>query len=216
MATPRLYSRPMVKALLGGYKTQTRRLLRVQPPLRANLVNVEDENAYFCDGRHPKSHECEEHAYPIKLPFLVGGLEWVRETWRPDAMDSEHPIFQADISEASLADLAAAGIKWRPSIHMPKRFSRITLKILSVKVQRVQDISEADAEAEGCVEDWADGQSVWYVPGAKLRRHAPTARECFRLLWDSINFKRGFGWDKNPWVAAATMRQAGGNYTDER
>ncbi|MFZ5833601.1 MAG: hypothetical protein ACOY3P_26230, partial [Planctomycetota bacterium] len=81
------------------------------------------------------------------------------------------------------------GYRWRPSIHMPRWASRITLEITSIRVERVQAISNIDAKEEGFV----DSALVFKEGGS-------TARDAFARLWDSINAKRGYGWDKNPWV----------------
>lgn len=83
--------------------------------------------------------------------------------------------------------------KWKPSIFLPRPFSRITLEIVSVRVERVQDITEQDARAEG-VDYWSDS--------------ANPARFKFMTLWDRINSKRGYGWDANPWVWVVEFKRA--------
>lgn len=99
--------------------------------------------------------------------------------------------------------------RWRPSIHMPRWASRITLEIVSVKVERVQDISEADAIAEGIqvlpLQSESD-PSAWYqsAPGVHQER---TAKASFCALWDSINLDCGYGWEKNPWVWAIEFKR---------
>jgi len=140
-------------------------------------------------------------------PYQVGDHLWVRETWAPYdelvlgyALDSpEWVVFRADgkmwnththcyADKGDLIDPA----RWRPSIHMPRWASRITLEITGVRMERVQNILERDAEAEGVhptPEFWPDPH-----------RHA------FELLWDSIYAKRGLGWDVNPWVWALEFR----------
>lgn len=84
-------------------------------------------------------------------------------------------------------------LKWRPSIHMPRHACRITLEVTNVRVQRIQDISEEDARAEGV-----------YPQDAIINA---SCRWLFRRLWDSINAKRGYGWDANPWVWAVTFER---------
>ncbi len=87
-----------------------------------------------------------------------------------------------------------------PSIHMPRWASRLTLRVTDVRVQRVQDISQEDAISEGL--EWVD--RTWGVKG-----FAPSwcavPKESFKVLWDSLNAKRGYGWDINPWVAVLTF-----------
>ena len=85
--------------------------------------------------------------------------------------------------------------KWKPSIFMPRIYSRIDLEITDIRVERVQDITEIDAVSEGLSD--ADIMQK-HPPSAAFRK--PTAREAFRVLWDSINAKRGYAWESNPWV----------------
>jgi len=96
---------------------------------------------------------------------------------------------------------------WRPSIHMPRWASRITIEIESVRVERVQEITQADARAEGVEsEDFLNRleHATCVAPeGAIL----PSPRSEFKNLWDSINARRGFGWDVNPWVWVITFRR---------
>jgi len=95
---------------------------------------------------------------------------------------------------------------WRPSIFMPRWASRITLNITEVRAERLQDISEEDAIAEGVT----GPHDVWYpafrVPGDSKPRYS-SAKSAFTDLWDSINAKRGFGWDTNPWVWAISFER---------
>ncbi len=107
--------------------------------------------------------------------------------------------------------LACAGFRWRPSIFMPKRHARIWLRVLDVRVERLQELSEQDARAEGaeCRSDlaWMD---QWTPAGCADPYEAAVAsghRADFRRMWDSLNSPRGFGWDPNPWVWAITFRQ---------
>ena len=166
---PILFSAPMVRALLAGTKTQTRRVIK---PRHLAFFN-QDAAAMLSDWN--------ERPLPYGKP---GDRLWVRETWH-DASSSLH----------SCALYRADGIdlhwdKWTPSIHMPRWASRITLEITSVRVERLQEISEADAQAEG----WTRRPEVSTDPQV----HKEAARDWFMDLWESIN---GPGsWDANPWV----------------
>jgi hypothetical protein len=108
-----------------------------------------------------------------------------------------------------LADLdtEARGYPWRPTIFMPRWASRLTLIVTDVRVQRLQDISEGDARAEGVEHrtvtklNGSDPQKWWF--GHENGR--ATAKSAFRDLWDSLNAKRSYGWDANPWVCAVTF-----------
>jgi hypothetical protein len=86
---------------------------------------------------------------------------------------------------------------------MPRWASRLTLIVTGVKVERLRDISEADAKAEGCIEDDGDIPGIWYVPGAHLPRHGASAKDCFQLLWEKINGEEA--WSSNPWVVAVSF-----------
>lgn len=156
---PILFSAPMVRALLAGTKTQTR---RVATPRRS----IE-----------PMTDEC-----PYGQP---GDRLWVRETW------SAHSAGGFMYAASWDAHALIGHPKWRPSIHMPRAASRITLEVTGVRVERLQEITRGDAMAEGCpFPNMAAG-------------HDP--REWYAKLWNDIN---GPGsWDANPWVWAITFRR---------
>jgi hypothetical protein len=190
---PILFSGPMVRAILEGRKTMTRRV--VKPQLRPLTP---DDTWYLADRKlwtfAPKKggHFTSSDVAWFNLPSVMADIQRpcpygvpgdrlnVRETWNADGCD--HVIFKADGGSATAAGYAAEP-KWKPSIHMPRKYCRILLEVVSVRVERVQDISEEDAKAEGV--DW--------YPALQ-----PIAM--FQDLWDSINAKRGLGWDVNPWV----------------
>ena len=163
---PILMNTENVKAILADRKSQTRRVIKPQPELR-----VSDE---------------QYKANMTKLIYLcpygqVGDRLWVRETF------CEHTtggvIYRAD--EKPLEGIYSYHT-WRPSIHMPRWASRITLEITEVRVERVQEITEEDAKTEGVNEISLIDRDGYY--------------SSFADLWDSINAKRGYGWDTNPWV----------------
>jgi hypothetical protein len=179
---PILFSGPMVLAILQGRKSQTRRVANPQPAVSSD--------GYACG--------------PIRCPYgAPGDLLWVRETWCTRkcfncdvGYDDERctcsnpPLYRATEPDAVRAD----DEPWRPSIFMPRWASRITLRVTGVRVERVQGISNVDAIAEGAME-WAAEQET---PVRDLT--CSDARLVFLQLWDSINAKRGFGWEANPWV----------------
>lgn len=183
---PILFSAPMVRALLAGTKTQTRRV-------------VSERHIDAAPPVHFFRWLMENSPYGQQ-----GDLLWVRETF----FDCD-PCNSAKLSEgwksryAYHADGDLIGChKWKPSIHMPRYASRILLEIVSVRVERLQDISESDAIAEGVFRKTGTtpiGDSVETVNGGELIYAVPTqARFEYSRLWESIN---GTGsWDKNPWV----------------
>ena len=153
---PILFSGAMVRAILDGTKTQTRRVMK-PPRLSARDWQTGDSN--------------------IACPYgEAGDRLWVRETW---VNHFGHILHRADFEPGSF-EYGAKG--WKPSIHMPRAHSRLSLDITGVRVERLQDISAADKEAEG-------------LPAAE--GYGPAA---FADLWDQINAKRGYSWASNPWV----------------
>jgi hypothetical protein len=194
---PILFSGQMVRAILEGRKTQTRRIVKPQPtkdyvtlmPLSGELVGVTKHGG-------PIDNRGWLHC-PYGKP---GDRLWVRETWGKvhyEGVDESPTIFyRADERDQERDELT----RWRPSIHMPRWASRINLEVVSVRVERLQDISEEDAMSEG-IESWEergvdDAQDYYrdYVTGG----HVYNAKDSFRSLWQSIN---GPGsWEANPWV----------------
>jgi hypothetical protein len=188
----------MVRAILEGRKTQTRRIVKPSAHVSINDGGI----AYW--GSH-----C-----PYGQP---GDRLWVRETWRPMgdlARLAVHIGCDPDGVVAYKADDDGSNVlPWRPAIHMPRWASRLTLEITNVRVERLQDISEEDAQAEGVKTVWtgrselpcggvANAEFINYEPpaGCELKDivQAQTFRNRFAQLWDSIN---GVGsWDANPWV----------------
>lgn len=205
---PILFSAPMVRALLAGTKTQTRRIVKPQPDFdTARAVighHVDDSNAAY-DPLFNSIGLREGQAFGFVQPNIgcpygrPGDRLWVRETWAVHAIfdgraprDIDAPVTYA--ADGPMPDLIG---KLRPGIHMPRWLSRITLEITGVRVERLQDISEADASAEGC------------PLALHLRIVRPdrddSARGWYRNLWEQIN---GAGsWDANPWVWALEFRR---------
>lgn len=193
---PILFSAPMVRAILSGTKTQTRRAVK----LTAN-GHVKEP------GGHRRWHPADPDAW-LACPYSQPGDRlWVRETFRRDLdrLHSRKLIEYAADDEVRDAGPSAAfdfpDIGWRPSIHMPRWASRITLEITGVRVERLQDLSEADAQAEGCSLECMtptgdDSGSAIYGPGGYL------------ALWESIN---GAGsWAVNPWVWVVDFKRIEG------
>jgi hypothetical protein len=173
---------------------------------------------------HPKGGPLTWVRCPYGAP---GDRLWVREAWSVngigvliagDVIHSAEIGYRADGGEISWEcppafyerenDREAFGVRstaWRPSIHLPRWASRLTLEIVDVRVERLQSISVADAEAEG----WG-GYLNSAIPGDDLLCYGNGPRTWFRKLWDSINAARGFGWDANPWCWAITFRRVEG------
>lgn len=184
---PILFSAPMVRALLDGRKTQTRRIAS-KPVRHPDLGNLYAPGALVLE-REPR--HVIERACPYGKP---GDRLWVRETWARDDEDGSF-MYRADIGRDMNADAWEQGrlegvprYRWRPSIHMPRAASRLTLEVSGVRIERLQEISDADCIAEGTAQH-PDGP--WHA---------------YRSLWTLINGQAS--WDANPWVWVVEFRRA--------
>lgn len=207
---PIIFSGPMVQALLDGRKTQTRRILKPQP------WNPERESAPDFEGWQSHAVFQNQAARGMKRHIHgVGTRLWVREqcaTWEGGHRDV---VYRADTSQKDWSDLssdARSGAPWkrRPSIHMPRWASRLTLTVTDVRVQRLQDISEADAVAEGIIDGGCTecgGSSL--VSEGCCYKPSPDFVDSFAALWNSLHGDDA--WHENPWVAAYTFTVQRGN-----
>ena len=175
-----MFKAPLVRAILEGRKTQTRRIAK--PVRHPDLGNV------YSPGALTREHE-PQHVINRACPYgQPGDRIYVRETF------SQHPewgqlAFRADGEEFEDADGWLWEPKWTPAIHMPKDLARIWLEVTGVRVERLQDISEADALAEGARFELASIDSVRIGATASFLSG-------FRNIWEST----GGDWDANPWV----------------
>lgn len=209
-----LFSGAMVRALLDGSKTQTRRACKTEPY----------SNGFHFDGREILCHNDYLPPSAMLMDYREGGqtyttsnLEgwdfccpygqpgdrlWVRETWaQPATLDPGPTVYRADYPACVPAQYEnvppAEEITWKPSIHMFRKDSRILLEVTGVRVERLQDISEGDAVAEG----WPRRPEVSDDPQV----HADAARDWYMDLWEQIN---GVGsWAANPWVWVVEFRR---------
>ena len=139
---PIIFSADMVKAIMGGTKTQTRRVTK-------------------------------------KSQYEAGDILWIRESFyvMPEIWAVDHDEQQVEYAADIDDPMTVEDYVKKPSIHMPRWAARISLRVVDIHAEQIQDISDEDAMAEGC-----------------------NCREGFKVLWDKINGKRGYGWDTNPWV----------------
>jgi hypothetical protein len=182
---PIIFSAPMVRAILAGAKTQTRRVVKLKP---WQQIEERDDGApwpWMYDDNRAADHW-------VPCPYgQPGDRLWVRETWRP--VHGGYP----DQGARYRADFDRDQTVWRPSIHMPRWASRILLDVTAVRVERLQDISEADAQAEGVIPKWEPGCSGRLMDAFGGFSFRPAA-SAYAELWEQIN---GPGaWDANPWV----------------
>jgi hypothetical protein len=185
---PILFSSEMVRAILSGHKTQTRRILKWQP---IDILSMNVPNQWCTlDTREP------DHGSVMKCRFgIPGDRLWVRETW---AKAPHGYVYKANFSGSEGSEVIdiptgdTCPLIWKPSLFMPRVVSRITLEIVNVRVERIQDISEKDAEAEGI--------HLLGLPIEDRHNHPRKHIAAFKECWNLINAKKGFGWDINPWV----------------
>lgn len=202
---PILFNTEMVRAILYGRKTCTRRVIKPQPLDKP--MSFHDEEDGFCIVCHVDNEESLNEILP---PYQPGDILYVRETWlrlescvgcmcdnEPDEQDGCY-LYRATHGDAE-------GLRWRPSIHMPKEAARLFLRVTAVRVERLQDITNEQARSEGC-----DGRCNCPSSGAPGSLSCVTmdfSIEKFETVWDSTiprhpnKFKRyPYYWDDNPWV----------------
>ena len=179
---PILFNTEMVKVILDGRKTCTRRLVKFLPGKNPQWTGYIKDGLMLYNG---KNELCIR-----KAPYQPGDILYVRETWC-SAYGGEKYFYLADKltnrEERSL--LNYDDVKWHPSIHMPKGAARIWLKVIDVRIERLQDITETQAQAEGC--------------NSGLLAGPCTARGQFEKLWNPTIKKSDtdrYGWSVNPWV----------------
>lgn len=220
---PILFSGPMVRAILEGRKTQTRRVVKwpksYQPHELEDAVKALNRSVFKSIGR---PGPCDGLNDRLVCPYTVGQRLWVRETWarvHPGMLQSLDPdpdshewstVYRADENGGYVGRMLEC-TKWRPSIHMPRWASRITLEITTVRVERLHEITEEDAKAEGlemmqCRSEWfwkAYGHNP--LPDGGEMMAFRDAKKSFQTLWTSIN---GPGsWTANPYVWVVEFRK---------
>ena len=214
---PILFSTPMVQAILGGNKTMTRRSIKLQPSEKATEVlptsgwGLKHFAARFeCLNKNGKVFYEITNLY--KCPYgKVGDILWVRETFIDESDFGESPnyVYKADCENYPMT----SGSHWKPSIFMPKEACRIFLKITSIRVERLHDINEVDAIAEGVSLSESGKFYLNYTDErSKVTQfiyNLRTAKESFKTLWTLINGFRDepYAWFKNPFVWVIEFKQ---------
>ncbi len=204
---PIIFNAEMVRAILDGRKTQTRRVIK-----KDFIINPEEKYPYNIRGKYAlwNSFKTLDELVAKFCPYGVpGDFLWVRETWatgkgnnfaKPSDLPRGSIIFYKDDESKFESPTPPNWVdpekgKWRPSIFMPRWASRITLKITEIRVERVQEISYEDIRKEGIEKSITDVSL-----DMKLN---------FINLWDSINAKKGYGWDEKPWVWTIEFERIG-------
>lgn len=199
---PIIFSGPMVRAILEGRKSQTRRIIKPQPSKNCTGFSPAISGEHWIEQLpvkvpagmlHPRQGAVDTtiSGNSLRCPYApVGARIWVREAYLVRGA-GKIPVYKADLSAVDAAGFGAMYGGWKRAMYMPRWASRIVLEIINIRVERVQDISEADAVAEG----------VSILPDAEIAARVAddsVARMEFWALWTSIH---GPGsWEANPWV----------------
>ena len=232
---PIIMSTEDVLALLDGRKTMARMPIKPQPTYWDEGERIYDKDSIvgpelyspICVDKDGEQYPGEEvygiysdnGEYGCEAPFQPGDVLWVRETWRmqnygydPETGEYEGREYQyrANFTDEENACYGRRGgcapCKWRPSIFMPREAARIFLKVTDVRVERVQEITAADAVREGVARGWGLNNVECLAGGCYNGDFEKSCALCdvpvegFRQLWNGINAKRGFSWSNNPFV----------------
>lgn len=207
---PILFSTAMVQAILAGRKTQTRRVVNPEPEgnVHSPWCHHQTNIWQWKTGKANVNYKEDKRACPYGKP---GDILWVRETWaKQPEYPHEIPLFKSTLSSDGDELRKALKVEWRPSIHMRKEYAQIWLELTDVRVQRLQDVSEEDAIAEGIDRRKSDlfPETIAYLnyrSTNSFTKWLTNAGLSFETLWDSINAKSK-PWASNPWVWALTFK----------
>lgn len=213
---PIIMSAESVRAILDGRKSMTRRVLKIQPPTQWDEVKpiYGSNGAGIIAWDFYSSLNRYDHGY-LKDSFPYGHIGdhlWLRESWfevtkLSDSYGKQFGIsggidtwnlYKADGSK--LPD----GFKWKSPLFIPRKASRITLEITDIRVERLQDITEEDARAEGVIDGGCLNCGEHEPCGCG--NPMPDARDAYVSIWNTLNAKRGYPWESNPWVWAISFK----------
>lgn len=190
---PILFNTEMVRAILEGRKTVTRRLIKPQP---------KNDIVLHC-GVYQETHAGANGLRVFPPPYQVGDILYVRENWAitseiPEIAE-DGPVYMADFTDRELRHLQDKHFRWHPSIHMPRDLARIFLRVTECKIVRLQDITPNQCAAEGIelFKGSADARGTYYIYS-------------FADLWDTTmkpTERNKYGWDANPWVWAVSFER---------
>lgn len=226
---PMIFNGEMVRAILDGRKTQTRRMLT---PRHLEMIGKAAQVGECYPLESGQQHANSQSYYREWCPFgVVGDRIWVRETWadvnhegcpavayRADSEVRDLNEEDGDEQDPNLEKywfanwypdlISGTEGKWTPSIHMPRWASRITLEITGVRVERLQNISNEDVDAEGFAGDYPTSALPSLFPGEPSDWSHLSMRDCYGVLWKSIYGEES--WKANPWVWVIDFRRIEG------
>lgn len=203
---PILFSGPMVRAILAGRKTQTRRIVKMDSEILTSGFGGPDwyhptvvrRNGEEEPGPETFGIWCPDGEWGFPCPFGgPGDRLWVKETFFPteNPVSGEPATYRAGCTEIARR-IIEGGSGWKPSIFMPRHASRITLCLFAVRVERLQEISEEDAIAEGIF--WCESMEGFVADEDGRCFHGSSAKRAFENLWGWVNGPES--WGENPWV----------------
>ncbi|MCW9408936.1 hypothetical protein N5I62_04035 [Klebsiella quasipneumoniae] len=211
-----IFNGEMVRAILDGRKTQTRRIMKVQPVLNGNFYEV--FGAAWSKGMK-SIPALPGHSLSTRCPFgAVGDRIWVREAFRVHSRATDVATLVYKASErnswteqthrvpVAVCNKPATPEKWTPSLHMPRWASRILLEITDVRVERLNAISEEDARAEGIIDGGC--LNCGEPEPCGCANPDPDATDAFAYLWQSIYGQEN--WNANPWVWVISFKRVEG------
>ncbi|MFP6813096.1 MAG: hypothetical protein VB956_07195 [Moraxella sp.] len=207
---PIIFSSEMVKAILDGKKTMTRRVVKTQPDFNARYDGVDDDTNHFWEVLDAQGEPTEKYIPILKCPYgKVGDRLWVRETHHVVGGTADYEIEEIKQGLQDIKNFVSYKADgygnpcdggWTSPMFMPRWTSRILLEITDIRVERLNDISEADAVKEGLRILAASGRYVVNPGDQHFGGASHDAVEVFSWLWDSLNTKKGYPWSSNPWV----------------
>ena len=211
---PILFNTEMVRAILSGQKTVTRRVIKCEC-INTKIQKVQGAPATDCFSRK------------VVPPFKAGDILYVRETFMKhytyfvsNDLPSLRILYKADFSDAD-AGLMSCGIdRWKPSIHMPKEYARLFLRVVNVRAERLQDMTDDDCMREGIQPFSKDGKLYKFFvaddegdwPNCEWRKCPRTPKDAIKIIWNSTVKKADlcrYGWEANPWVWVIEFERIG-------
>ena len=201
MERPMLFNTEMVRAILDGRKTQTRRLIRFPEGMTGHLPESGARDYIYWPGGIKRA------------PYRCGDILWVRETWKQYTTGTAGPglidgyLYKADEPQDTSGMMVEG--RWHPSIHMPKKAARIWLKVTNIRCERLQDITFADIQAEGMdMDEWYEydewqhsvGEGMGDVPVIFENPYHFFGNRVWDTTMGSLEQYEKYGWDANPWV----------------
>jgi hypothetical protein len=212
-----IFNTPMVQAILntkpGVWPAEPIDPVRPYKCMTRQIIELQTEGYTPFIDLPPDTGPGTWYFYRVTPKYRPGDILWVRETWSDFYATEDEPyIYRADGDDVTRV---SDTFRWKPSIFMPRKASRLTLEVKDVRVERLQDITDKDVWLEG-VEGRSFACEDFWCPeeDAPDENHGNCEPKCrFRFFWDHLNAKRGYSWDSNPWVFVIEFMRMGNEIT---